>query len=61
LAKVFKKLDEKNCKVMLSNSEHPLIKELYKDFEIKIVKAKRMISCNGKGRGPINELVIKNY
>jgi len=46
---------------MLSNSEHPLIKELYKDFEIKIVKAKRMISCNGKGRGPINELVIKNY
>lgn len=61
LANVFKKLDEKNCKVMLSNSEHPLIIDLYKDYDIKIVKAKRMISCNGKGRGPINELVIRNY
>ena len=61
LANVFKKLDEKNCKVMLSNSEHPLILELYKNYDIKIVKAKRMISCNGKGRGPINELVIRNY
>jgi len=61
LANVFKKLDSKNCKVMLSNSEHPLIKKLYDGYNTKIVKAKRMISCNGKGRGAINELVIRNF
>jgi len=61
LAKVFKKLDKKNCKVMLSNSDTDLIRDLYNGYNIKVVKAKRMISCKGKGRGAINELVIRNY
>jgi len=61
LAEVFKKLDKRGCKVMLSNSDTKFIRELYKDYNIHIVKAKRMINCNGSGRGEINELVVLNY
>lgn len=61
LANVFKELDKKKCKVMLSNSDTKFIKNLYKDYRIEVVKANRAISCVGDKRGPINELVILNY
>jgi len=62
LSKVFKKLDKKGCNVMLSNSDTDFIKDLYKDYKpIKKVKATRMINCNGKNRGKINEIVVRNY
>ena len=61
LARVFQELDKKGCKVMLSNSDSDFIKELYKGYQINVVKASRMINCNGEGRGKINELVITNY
>lgn len=59
---VFSKLNKKGCKVMLSNSDSKFIKDLYKDYKpIKKVKATRMINCNGKKRGKINEIVVRNY
>jgi DNA adenine methylase len=61
LSKLFKKLDEKNCLVMLSNSDHELVRKWYKDYDIQVVKATRMISCKANGRGKIAELVIRNY
>ncbi len=61
LAEVFKELDKKGCKVMLSNSDTPFIKGLYKRFHISIVKATRMINCDATKRGKINEVVITNY
>lgn len=61
LAEVFKKLDKKDCKIMLSNSDTELIKELYKDYNINFVNANRMINCDGKGRGKIKEVVVTNY
>ena len=61
LCQVFKKLDKRRCKVMLSNSDTPFIRKLYKDFKIETVFAKRAINCNGSGRGEITELVILNY
>jgi DNA adenine methylase len=61
LTELFKTLDKKGCKVMLSNSDTEFIKNLYKDYPIKFVKANRMINCDGKGRGKINELVVTNY
>lgn len=61
LARVFKELDKRGCKVMLSNSDTEFIRNLYKEYEPKVVKANRMINSDGKGRGKINELVIKNY
>ena len=61
LKEVFEKLDKKGCKVMLSNSDTDFIKKLYKEHKISIVKASRMINCDGSKRGKINELVITNY
>lgn len=61
LSKVFNRLSEKGCKVMLSNSDTPFIKSLYKDHKISFVKANRMINCNGNGRGKISEIVVTNY
>ncbi len=61
LAKVFKELDKKGCKVMLSNSDTNFVKDLYKDYNISMVKATRMINSNATKRGKINEVVITNY
>lgn len=61
LAKKFKELDRRGCFVMLSNSYSPLILDLYKYFNIKMVHATRMINCNAAGRGKIEELIITNY
>jgi DNA adenine methylase len=63
LAEVFKILDSRGCYVMLSNSDHPALKELYREYERYTVKvrAKRMINSVGTRRGEINELVVKNF
>lgn len=63
LCKAYKKLDKRGCKIMLSNSDTPFIRDLYKNkkFKIHVVSAKRAINCKASGRGAINELVILNY
>jgi len=61
LAEVFRQLDKRGCKVMLSNSDTKFIKKLYKGFRRETVKANRFINCKGEKRGAINELVILNY
>lgn len=55
------KLNKKGIKFLLSNSDTPLISELYKDYKITLVKANRSINSNAKKRGEINEVLIKNY
>lgn len=63
LSVVFKMLDSQGCLVMLSNSDHPVVRELYEDYMnyTVMVRAKRMINSVGNRRGPINEMVIRNY
>lgn len=61
LAKVFKELDKKGCSVMLSNSDTDFIKNLYKEYNINFVNARRMINCDATKRGAIKEIVITNY
>jgi DNA adenine methylase len=61
LKDMFAKLDKKKCQIMLSNSDTIFIKDLYKDYNISFVSATRMINCDGKSRGKINEVVVTNY
>ena len=61
LASVFKELDKRGCYVMLSNHNTMLINELYKDYNINVIEAKRNINANGKKRGKVEELIITNY
>jgi DNA adenine methylase len=68
LAEVFQKLDKKGAKLMLSNSDPKnhdskdnFFDDLYKDYHIARVAAKRMINSNANKRGSINEIVVTNY
>ncbi len=61
LAKVFKELDKKGVYVMLSNHNTTLINELYKDYHIHVIEAKRNINSNGKKRGKVEEVIITNF
>ena len=68
LADYYNTLHSKNSFVMLSNSnpknineEDNFFDELYNDFNINEVMAKRMINANSNGRGEISEILITNY
>ena len=61
LAKVFKELDRKGAFVMLSNHNTSLINDLYKEYNIHLIEAKRNINSNGKKRGNVEEVIITNY
>ena len=68
LANFFRRLDKKNAKLMLSNSNPKntnkndnFFENIYKGFNINEISAKRMINANAKGRGEISELLITNY
>jgi len=61
-------LTKKGTKWLLSNSdlkninpEDTFFDDLYSDYAIKRIKAKRAINSIGKNRGEINELLISNY
>ena len=61
LFNVFKKLDVLGCKLMLSNSYNEYIKDLYQDYKIIALDARRAINCNAAKRGNIKVLLILNY
>ena len=54
-------LTRRGVKFMLSNSATEFIKELYGEYEITIVKAKRAINSDASKRGAIEEVLIRNY
>lgn len=44
--------------VVLSNSGSPVVAELYKDFTLHPVQARRNVNSKGTGRGPVGEYII---
>jgi len=68
LANYYKELNKRGAYLILSNSdpknENPndnFFDDLYKDFVIERVNAKRSINCDPKKRGEIKELIIRNF
>ena len=61
LAYVYKELDKKGVKVMLSNHNTEYINELYKGYNIHVINAKRSINSKGNKRGNVEEVIITNY
>lgn len=54
-------LTQRGIKFLLSNSATEFIKELYQEYNITIVKAKRSINADASKRGAIEEVLIRNY
>ena len=61
LAEVCKALDRRGCAFMLSNSNAAFIRELYQGFDVREVYATRAINRDATKRGPIAELLVRNY
>lgn len=68
LANFYKRISDKGAKAILSNSDPKnedendnFFDDLYGDFTIDRVQAKRSINSNGKNRGKINEILVRNY
>jgi DNA adenine methylase len=60
LAQTCRVLAQRGCHVMVSNSDTPLIRRLYRGFRIVELQARRAINRNGGGRGPVTELLVLN-
>lgn len=58
LADTARELIERGCKVMLSNSDTPFMRSLYKGFRVDRVKCARAINSNAAKRGDVDELII---
>lgn len=61
LASLFKELTKKGVYVMLSNHNTKFINELFSEFNIYVINAKRMINADSKGRDNVEEVIITNY
>jgi DNA adenine methylase len=58
LKEEFDRLVDLGCQVLLTNSDNPVILDLYKDYEIKTVETRRMISSNPDTRTGKDIIVI---
>jgi DNA adenine methylase len=63
LHETFKNLDRRGCKVLLSNSDTPFVRELYSEFKeyTSQVVVMRAVNSNATKRTGHTELLIRNY
>ena len=54
-------LTQRGVKFLLSNSATEFIRELYAEYAIKTVYAKRAINSDADKRGAVQEVLIRNY
>ena len=60
LAEVYRKLSDRGCAVMLSNSDTPLVRKLYAGFRIDRVMCARAINSRADARGAVAEVIVTN-
>jgi DNA adenine methylase len=58
LADLFRELVGRGVTCVESNSDAPLVRQLYADFQLHVVAARRNVNSDGAKRGPINEIVV---
>jgi DNA adenine methylase len=61
LAETFARLTDRGCKVIMSNSDTPLIRRLYSGYAQDRVQALRAINCKPGRRRGHTELFIRNF
>lgn len=60
LARVFDLLTQREIPALMSNSDTPLVRQLYRQHQIDVVMAPRAVSASAAGRGQVPELIIRN-
>lgn len=60
LAKMYRELDSRGVRMLLSNNDTPLVRELYAGYTIESIAVKRMINRNAQKRFG-QEVLIRNY
>lgn len=58
LAELATDLVKRGCKVMLSNSDTPFVRQLYRGFRVDTVQCARTVGGDGSKRKPVNEVII---
>ncbi len=58
LAEVFRSLAERGVNVVLSNSDTPFVRKLYKGFRLEKVFARRAINSRADRRGVVSEVLV---
>jgi DNA adenine methylase len=61
LAAVVARLHAAGCRLMVSNSDTPLVRELYGAYRVIPIRAARAINSAPGGRGPVGEVLVLNY
>ncbi|MBX3205646.1 MAG: Dam family site-specific DNA-(adenine-N6)-methyltransferase [Labilithrix sp.] len=60
MAKVASALRQRGVHVVVSNSDVPVVRDLYSSFELVPVRAPRAMAARGSSRGSVQELLIVN-
>ena len=58
LARTFRELAERGVHAVLSNSDTPFIRRLFKGFRIETVHVRRAINSRADRRGPVAEVLV---
>ena len=61
LAGVVARLHAAGCRVMVSNSDTPFVRELYGAYRVIPIHAARAINSAPGGRGPVGEVLVLTY
>jgi len=55
------RLNNQGVRFLLSNSGAELIFDLYKDYKVEIIGAKRSINSDASKRGEVDEVLVRNF
>lgn len=61
LRDTFAALTRQGVPCLLSNSDTPFIRDLYRDYAIDTLQARRAINSNAARRGAVSEVLIRNW
>ena len=54
-------LNDRKIKFMLSNSDTEFIRDLYIEYNVSVIDAKRIVNSDASKRGIVKEVLVRNY